>query len=74
MTDPKRLIVSVLYVSSTVATILFAVLLPHLPVLTIVSFVVSVVSYFLYSLSYIPYGQQMLKKACSCCVSSVAGE
>lgn len=64
--------VSVIYLTSTVATILFALLLPHIWILTVVCLIVSVVSYFLYTLSYIPCGQQMLKKGCSCCIQAVA--
>lgn len=74
MTETKRIVVSVIYVVSTVGTILFALLLPETPVLTVGCLIISVVSYFLYCLSYIPFGQKILRKACSCCFNSVIAE
>lgn len=72
MTESKRILVSILYVSSTIGTVLCALLLPHMVYLTIACLIVQVVSYFFYCLTYIPFGQKMLKQACSCCIKTIA--
>ena len=72
MTDSKRIIVSILYIGSTIGTVVFALILPDIVILTVACLIVQVVSYFFYCLTYIPFGQKFLKKACSCCINSVS--
>lgn len=72
MTASKRIVVSLLYIGSTIGTVVFALVLPDIVILTVACLIVQVVSYFFYCLTYIPFGQKMLKKACSCCIDSVS--
>lgn len=65
MTKKSRIIFSVLYVGSTITTVVLAFTLPErLSWLVIISFIVSVISYFFYTLSFIPFGQKIFKKLC----------
>jgi hypothetical protein len=71
MMDSKRIVLSLLYIGSTIGTVVLALALPDIIILTLACLVLQIVSYFFYCLTYIPWGKKMLKKACSCCISSV---
>ena len=70
MTASKRIVISCIYILSTIGTLLFAIILPDIAILTICCMIISLVSYFFYWLSYVPFGQRLLKKACACCLTS----
>lgn len=72
MMDSKRIVLSLLYIFSTIGTVVFALVLPDFVILTLACLVTQFVSYFFYCLTYIPWGRTMLKKACSCCIDTVA--
>jgi uncharacterized membrane protein YccF (DUF307 family) len=65
MFKKSRLLLTLLYLGSLVATLVLAFLLPdNLKWLVIVSLGVQMVAYFLYTFSYVPFGQKILKKFC----------
>lgn len=69
MTKKTRLLLSILYVTSTIATLVLAFVLPeNLKALVLVSLVVQIVSYFFYTLSYVPFGRKILAKCCECLI------
>ncbi len=59
----KRIWFTVAYLGSTIVTIVLAATLPaHLRYLIIISLIVELISYFFYTLSFIPFGQKILRK------------
>jgi len=70
MTKQSRLLLTIIYVGSMIATVVLAFLLPeNLSSLVLVSLVIQIIAYFLYTLSYVPFGLKLLKKFCSCLLS-----
>ncbi|GMH77222.1 hypothetical protein TL16_g07336 [Triparma laevis f. inornata] len=78
MTDEKRLIVTIVYVLSIIATLLVCFL--NMPnglriALLITLLIIQFCALIWYTLSYIPYGRTMartcLKKNCMCCCEMV---
>jgi len=68
MMHRKRIVWTMLFIGSTIGTVVFALVLPSIVILTVGCLILQIVSYFFYCLTYIPWGQKMLKKFCSCCV------
>lgn len=70
MMKQSRLLLTILYVGSMIATLLLAFLLPeNLKGLVIITLVIQMVSYFLYTFSFVPFGLKLLKKFCACLFS-----
>jgi hypothetical protein len=66
MIKKSRIIFSLLYIGSTLATLILAFVLPsNLSWLVFLTFIIELVSYFLYTLSFIPFGIKILKKFCA---------
>jgi len=66
MLDPKRAIISIIFVVSMACTLVFAFFLDS-KILIIISICVQFSSLVWYVLSYIPYGRQMCKKCLKAC-------
>jgi uncharacterized membrane protein YccF (DUF307 family) len=67
MFKKTRWILTLLYLGAIAGTIAMAFLLPdHLKGLVILMLVVQIICYYLYTLSYIPFGRQIIKKFCKC--------
>ena len=67
MFKKSRLLLTLLYLGSLIATLVLAFLLPeNLKGLVLVTLVIQMFAYFLYTFSYVPFGQKILKKFCQC--------
>ena len=63
MTKKHRLIASIVYVASIILTIVIAVATQVKP-LVLLFIVIQIFAYYWYTISFIPFGQKMVKKMC----------
>jgi hypothetical protein len=67
MFKKSRLLLTLLYLGAIVGTVVLAIMLPdNLKALVLVMLIVQIIAYYLYTLSYVPFGQKILKKCCQC--------
>ena len=67
MFKKSRLLLTLLYLGAIIGTVVLAILLPdNLKALVLIMLIVQIIAYYLYTLSYIPFGQKILKKCCQC--------
>lgn len=67
MKKKHRIIPSIVYFLSIIATIVIAVA-TQITGLVFLFLVIQVVAYYWYTISFIPFGQQIAKKICQCCL------
>lgn len=70
MTKKSRIIPSVVYVLSIILTIVIAVA-TQIKGLVFLFLVIQVLAYYWYTISFIPFGQKILKSACECCIDGL---
>jgi len=70
MTKKTRIIPSVVYILSIILTIVIAVA-TQIRGLVFLFLVIQVLAYYWYTISFIPFGQKILKNACECCIDSI---
>lgn len=67
MFKKSRLLLTLLYLGAIVGTVVLAVLLPdNLKALVLIMLIIQIIAYYLYTFSYVPFGQKILKKCCQC--------
>lgn len=69
MKKKSRIIPSCLYIGSIILTIVIAVA-TQIKGLVLLFLVIQVFAYYWYTISFIPFGQKILKKLCQCCIES----
>jgi len=70
MTKKSRIIPSIVYVLSIILTIVIAVA-TQIKGLVFLFLVIQVLAYYWYTISFIPFGQKIVKKACECCIEGL---
>jgi len=70
MTKKSRIIPSAVYILSIILTIVIAVA-TQIKGLVFLFLVIQVLAYYWYTISFIPFGQKILKNACECCIDSI---
>lgn len=66
ITKKQRIIPSSIYFLSIILTIVIAVA-TQIAGLVILFLVIQIIAYYWYTISFIPFGQTILKKVCECC-------
>ncbi|KAL3899801.1 MAG: hypothetical protein SGCHY_001793 [Lobulomycetales sp.] len=69
MFDPVRLIATLIFIGSMIATLIVAFTLDNGQILVLILCLVQFIALFWYSASYIPFGRDMIKRACGAMVS-----
>ena len=69
MKKKHRIIPSIVYILSIIITIVVAVA-TSIKGLVLLFLVIQVIAYYWYTISFIPFGQKILKKMCECCLDS----
>ena len=69
MKKKHRIIPSAVYILSIILTIVIAVVVP-VKALILLCLLILLVAYYWYTISFIPFGQKILKKSCECCLDS----
>ena len=67
MMKKHRIIPSICYLVSIIATLVVAIA-TELRGLVFLFLIIQVLCYYWYTISFIPFGQKILKKACECCL------
>jgi hypothetical protein len=67
MMKKHRIIPSSIYILSIILTIVIAVA-TQIPGLVILFLIIQVFAYYWYTISFIPFGQKIVKKLCQCCL------
>lgn len=70
MKKKSRIIPSIVYVLSIILTIVVAVV-TQIKGLVFLFLVIQVFAYYWYTISFIPFGQKILKKTCECCIDVI---
>lgn len=66
MKKKTRIIPSCLYIGSIILTLVLAIA-TNIKALVLISLVVQVIAYYWYTISFIPFGQRILKRLCKTC-------
>ena len=69
MKKKHRIIPSIVYILSIILTIVIAVATEIKP-LVLLFLVIQILAYYWYTISFIPFGQKILKKMCECCIDA----
>lgn len=69
MAKKHRIIPSIVYILAIIGTIVVACA-TSIKGLVLLFLLITTVAYYWYTISFIPFGQKILKKACECCLDS----
>jgi len=69
MKKKHRIIPSIVYIVSIILTIVIAIVTP-VKALILLCLLILLIAYYWYTISFIPFGQKILKKMCECCLDS----
>ncbi len=72
MSKKHRIIPSIVYFLTIILTIVIA-LATSMRGLVFLFLILQILAYYWYTISFIPFGQKILKKTCECCWSSITG-
>jgi len=67
MKKKSRIIPSILYVSSIILTLVVA-LATNIKGLVLLFLIIQIFAYYWYTITFIPFGQKIVKKLCECCL------
>lgn len=70
MTKKHRIIPSIVYILSIILTIVIAVA-TEIRGLVFLFLIIQVFAYYWYTISFIPFGQKIVKKMCECCIDAI---
>jgi hypothetical protein len=70
MKKKSRIIPSIIYLLSIILTLVIAIA-TQIKWLVLIFLIIQVIAYYWYTISFIPFGQKILKSLCSCCVDAI---